>query len=211
MGECKWSGRIVTGLCRSYLMHTDEHRVHTWHMDTVSLLYFIAYAHMNCRWSFLRLMMGFLRSWAHAQKSAPQVSTLPNVQDGHGRHAPENVDGGWCTCRGGNGASLWEPGSEPQLSCYSAKCPCITSFLLTAHTIPISSRHNTSVGSCMGRVVELWFKSCGGVGSAAHLLFSAMSWMLRSRVVCQSCPHAKNHQKMNALKWKGEFCTEPGL
>lgn len=66
MGECKWSGRIVTGLCRSYLMHMDEHRVHTWHMDTESVVCFIAYDHMNCRWSFLRLMMGFLWSWANA-------------------------------------------------------------------------------------------------------------------------------------------------
>jgi len=57
-------------------------------------------------------------------------------------------------------------------------------------------------------------KRCDGVrrtSSSCHCSLWVSSGILRSRVASQSCPSAKSLQKINSLKWKTEFCREPGL
>lgn len=87
------------------------------------------------------------------------------------------------------------------------------------HPHPKQQSHNTAfVGSQLGWVMDLsfvaQFKHCGGfrrTSLSCHFSLWVSSGIFRFRVVSQSCPSAKSQQKINSLKWKAEFCREPGL
>lgn len=230
MGECRWSVRVVTGLCRSYSMHMDEHRVHTWHTGTARPVYFIAYAHINsssCIQQGTELpqthCMFFVELISCAQwtRIVPtQVSTLSKLQEGQGRHAPENLD----RARGTRRKDRGSPHENQELSSTSPDIQFMHYVFHSSrkdHPHPKQQSHKSHtafVGSQLGWVMDLSFvaqsKHCGGVrrtSLSCHFSLWVSSGIFMCRVVSQSCPSAKSQQKMNSLKWKTEFCREPGL
>lgn len=96
---------------------------------------------------------------------------------------------------------------------------CILHSSRKDHRYPKQQSHYTSfVGSQLGWVVDAsfvaHFKHCGGVrrtNLCCHFSLRLSSWIFRSKVVSQSCPSATSQQKLNPLKWKVEFCRDPGL
>lgn len=111
--------------------------------------------------------------WAHRNLL---LKCLPNVQDGHGRWASENVDGAWCTRREGHGMSLWEMRAR-----IWALALLLISQVSMHYILPSGcsyhphSHHNTSVAS-------VWEESRSSgsravVGLKVQLLFSFQLWV----------------------------------
>lgn len=144
--------------------------------------------------------------------------TLSEIQDGQGRHAPENVEQDKRHQGRGQGKSRWEPESKPSSPNIQ---PMVHAFSLVAerHPHPKQQNYNTAcVGSHLGWVTDLPFAAqfkhhdgVRGTSLPSHFSWWVSSGICRPGVVSQSCPGAKSQQKRNPLKWKAEFCRKPKM